>query len=386
MSIAAATLADRPDVLIVGGGVIGIAIADALAVEGHSVRLIEAESVGSGASGAAAGMLAPIAEADLDSPLLSLGLASLRRFDSLCARLREETGIDPEYEPSGLLHVAREGAELEALRERYRRTEAATEKHRWAVAPDLEWLDRDALSDTHAGLAPSRAGGFFSPHEAHLRPPLLVRALAASAGHRGVRIDSGVRANRLLTERDRVVGVESSAGPITAGATILAAGAWTPSLLDASGMRSTSTTIDPVRGQILTLEVPLPPMKTICWSSAVYFVPKRDGSWIIGATEEHVGFDRRVTAAGVSWLIDRAREVFPSLAEASFGRAWAGLRPVSSDGLPFIGRSKEREGLWVAAGHGRNGVLLAPMTAQLICDDLLGKESGEAHRLLSPSR
>jgi len=378
---------DRPDVLIVGGGVIALSIAERLSLEGVSIRVIEADAIGSGASGAAAGMLAPISEASLDSPLLALGLESLRRFAPLCARLREETGIDPEYEASGLLHVARQGREAERLFDQFNAIAAASLDDPWAIEPELEWLDASALRHAPAPMAPEWNAAFFSPHEAHLRPPLLVRALEASARNRGVRIEAGIRAHRLLVEGARVSGVESSNGRIEAGATILATGAWTPSILDASGLTPTNSrahSIEPVRGQILTLEAPLPLLSSICWSTDVYFVPKRDGSLIVGATEERVGFDRRVTAEGVAWLIARAREVFPPLAEASFDRAWAGLRPVSADGLPIVGRDEERDGLMIAAGHGRNGVLLAPITAELIADDLLGKKSPHDARSISP--
>ena len=242
-----------------------------------------------------------------------------------------------------------------------------------------------ALRYAEAELAPELVAGLFSPNESHRRPSLLVRALEASSRSRGVRIDSGVRANRLLMDGARVIGIESSAGAIHADVTVLAAGAWTPALLARDGVSPACAAIEPVRGQILALEAPLPTMQSICWSSGVYFVPKRDGSWIIGATEERVGFDRRVTAEGVHWLLDRARRVFPGLAHASFGKAWAGLRPVSGDGLPWVGRVPEREGLLIAAGHGRNGVLLAPITAQLIVDTLLGKAGPEAAQALSPA-
>jgi glycine oxidase len=227
---------DRPDVLIVGGGVIALSIAERLSLEGPSVRVIEADTIGSGASGAAAGMLAPISEAALDSPLLPLGLESLRRFSPLCARLREETGIDPEYEACGLVHVAREGREAEVLFDQFNAIRAASLDQPWVLEPELEWLDESALRSAPSPMASEWNAGFFSPHEAHLRPPLFVRALEAAARARGVQIDAGVRAHRLLIEDARVLGVESSVGRIEAAETILATGAWTPSILDASGL------------------------------------------------------------------------------------------------------------------------------------------------------
>jgi glycine oxidase len=366
-----------PDVLVVGGGVIGVSITEQLAGEGLDVWLLEAESTGSGASGAAAGMLAPIGEADGDSPLLRLGLESLPRFEALCERLRDETGIDPELEQSGLLHVAFSPAELEALERKHQGLERLAKEERGpgGSALELELVGADSPRLRAHDLARPVAGGLWSPREAHLRPPLLVRALEASARARGARVESGARVHRLRVEGGRVVGVESSLGTVPAGSVVLAAGVGTPELLRSSRLRGTrlaAEAIEPVRGQILSLEATLPRLSSIVWGAGIYLVRKRDGRWVIGATEERVGFDRRVTVGGVSWLLERAQRVFPALSEASFGAAWAGLRPVSRDRLPSIGGCREHPGLYLASGHGRNGVLLAPVTARLIADEVLG--------------
>jgi glycine oxidase len=384
------------DVLVVGGGVIGTAITESLAGEGLRVRLLEAEGVASGASGAAAGMLAPISEAHARGPMLDLGLESLARFDGLCARLKDETGIDPELERSGLFSVAAGAAEIEALRQRHRRLGASAVPASGAVrasgamrasgavraaddalAPDdLEWIDATALRAELPSLAPDVSAGLYSAREKHLRPPLFARALEASARTRSAVIETGVRVQALLCADDRVIGVETSAGRRTAGAVVLAAGPWTPGLLEGLTVRldlARPLEIEPVRGQILLLEPPLPTHRAILWGAGIYLVPKRDGSWIVGATEERVGFDRRVTAEGVGELLSRARRLVPELAEAGFGTAWAGLRPVSRDGLPWIGPLPGARGLYIAAGHGRNGVLLAPITAERIRDAVLDK-------------
>ncbi len=366
------------DVQIVGAGVIGLSIAERLAGEGLSVRVLDAEGVGSGASGAAAGMLAPLSETAPGSTLRSLGTESLARFPELCARLEDETGIDPEWVESGLLHVARAGSEAEALRARFPDGPLAGQS-------GVEWLDRRELAGSEPALSPDFELGCLSPGEAHVRPPQLVRALAASARQRGVHIEAGVRVLGLRRERDRLLGVDSSEGPRDAAVTVIAAGAATPALLRGEPALP-QVEIEPVRGQILSLEPPLPKRRTICWGPDVYLVPKQDGSWVIGATEERVGFDRRVTAEGVARLLERARRVFPALAEATFGRAWAGLRPVSADGLPWVGPAAAVEGLWIAAGHGRNGVLLAPVTARIVCDRMLGRPVGPEAGALAPSR
>ena len=384
----------HPDVLVVGGGVIGLAVAERLAGAGASVRLLEAEATGAGASGAAAGMLAPISEAQEDSPGLRLGLESLAGFEPLAERLREETGIDIELEWSGLLHAAFGPDELESLERRCQRLTSGRPEGSTSTPPDLalERLDGEALREAAPGLDASVAGGLFSPREGHVRPPLLVQALEASARARGARIDPGIRVDRLRIAGGRVLGVECGSTRLDAGAVVLCAGARTPSLLEASaaGLRGQATVpaIEPVRGQILSLGPPLPACRRIVWAGGLYLVPKRDGSWVVGATEERVGFERRVTAGGVAWLLERASRVFPALVEASFGSAWAGLRPVSRDGLPWIGAWPEHEGLYVAAGHGRNGVLLAPATASLIASAVIGppREDAEAKAVRPESR
>jgi len=379
----------RDDVIVVGGGVIGTAIAESLASEGLRVRVLEAEGVGSGASGAAAGMLAPLSEASEDGPLLRLGLESLTRFEPLCARLKDETGIDPELEASGLMRLARSDSERAALEARRILLTARADAGDRFPRPVLEWIDAQTLRSEEPGLCDGVLGALHSPLECHLRPPLLVRALEASARARGVEVETGVRAMRLRREGGRIVGVESSAGRRDAGSVVVAAGPWSAGLFEASSIIPRGggrLSVEPVRGQILTLEAPLPTTQSIVRTEDVYFVPKRDGSWIVGATEEQVGFDRRVTAGGIRWLLDRAVAVFPTLTEASFGRAWAGLRPVSRDGMPWIGPVPGWERLYLAAGHGRNGVLLSPITAERIRDDLLGKSPILPSDPISPAR
>lgn len=377
------------DVLVVGGGVIGLATAEALAHEGLRVRVLETARVGSGASGAAAGMLAPINEVlesgagDPDHPLLRLGLESLSRFAALCARLRDVTGIDAELEPSGLWRPVTSAAEEQRIGAGIERLVA-----RWGAAVGaLEWCSGSALGDALPGLSDGVRGAYLSPLECHLRPPLLVRALAAGLRARGGVIEEGIAAHRPVAAAGHVVGVETNAGLRRAHRVVLAAGPWTPGLLaapvagrDGRGAPA-APPIEPVRGQILALEAPLPALREIVFAQDVYCVPKRDGSWIVGATEERVGFDRRVTAEGVASLLARSRALFPPLEEASFVRAWAGLRPVARDGRPRVGAVEGVEGLFVAAGHGRNGVLLAPITAERLRDALLGKRPPAADLL-----
>ncbi len=350
----------RPDAIVVGGGVIGCAVAFALAREGVAVTLYETGEIAGEASGAAAGMLAPVGEFQAPGPLLRLGLASLARFPALVAELRERTGIDPEHQVSGVLRVA-------------------------AMLPELElaWLDAHALRALVPVVAPGLRGALFSPHEAHVRSPLLARAFAAAAERLGARVWTGAPVVGLLRERERVAGVETADGRHAAGSVVLCAGSFTRACAAWTDPPFAAPVV-PVRGQIVTLDAPRPPLGRIVWGEDAYLVPKLDGSLVVGATVERVGFDRRVTAEGVRALLAAATVLVPGLAGATFRGAFAGLRPDTPDHLPLIGPVPALPGLVLATGHYRNGVLLAPVSAGLVADGLLGK--GWPETALLPAR
>lgn len=375
-----------PDVLIVGGGVIGCAAAYTLAREGLSVVLLEEAELAGQASGAAAGMLAPVGEA-LGPPehrpsdaFLRLGLASLELFPALCERVRELSGIDPEFEPSGILRLVLGEQAAVGLREQRAALASA------GIA--VEWVAADDLSRIQPGLAADVCGAIWSPGEAHVRSPLLSRALAGAAASLGADVRTGVAVRGLIRGRGRdghrVSGVVTTEGELSAGAVVVCTGARAGSLSDwLDG--AWRIPVEPVRGQICALEAPHPPLASIVWGPGAYLVPKRDGSVVVGATEEHVGFDRRVTAGGMQQLTAAACALVPGLVDAGFLRGWAGLRPGSPDGLPAVGPVPGFDGLWVAAGHYRNGVLLAPLTARVLLDGITGKTSPDAVAL-SPER
>jgi glycine oxidase len=357
-------------VLIVGGGVVGCASAWFLAREGVSVTLVEREDVAAQASGAAAGMLLPYGEAEREGPFLDWCERSLALFPELCAELRERSGVDPEFEASGALHVAASAGEAARLRARQQRF----------AGRDLEWLDAEGLRDLDAQLAPALAGGLFSPREAHVRPPLLAQAYAAAALEIGARIERGVSSVGLRRAGGRVTGVDTSAGVREAGTVLLCAGVWTPAAAPIA------LPIEPVRGQILSLDNCQPPLRHIVVGGGTYLVPKRDGRVVVGATEERVGFDRRVTAGGLASLLEAAPRLVPALADCAFRDAWAGLRPCTPDHLPAIGRVPDAPGLMVAAGHHRNGVLLSPVTGRLVADLVLGKPPEAGAEAFDPAR
>ncbi len=369
-----------PDVVIVGGGVIGCAVAYRLAREGVAVTLLERGEIAGEASGAAAGMLTPVAEATGPGPLLRFGLRSRAAFPALVAELIERSGIDPELEPSGSLRVAADAGEEAQLRERAVRF----------AGQGLRWLTSDELRLAEPAAAPHLRGALLDPADAHVRPPLMARALAGAAAQQGARVETGTPVTGLRREGGaggegaRVVGVETPGGVVHAGPVVLCAGSWCREVAAWLGAAAFAP-VAPVRGQLVLLSAPpRARLRPIVWGRGAYVVPKRDGSVAVGATEERVGFDRRVTAAAVASLLHEAAGLVPALADAAFLGAFAGLRPETPDHLPLIGPVPGAPGLALAAGHFRSGVLLAPATAELVADALLGK--GWAEPAFLPER
>lgn len=362
-----------PDAVVVGGGVIGAAVAWSLARAGLAVTLLERGELAGQASSAAAGMLAPISESHGEGPLLRAGLASLALFPALVGELRDASGIDPEWVASGCLRVPADDAEAEAFARRARSD----------AALGLAWLEPGEVARLAPGLAPgSRArGALFCAREAHVRSPQLTRAFAAAAAAHGARIETGVEARGLLRSGERVTGVATSAGERPAGLVVLCPGSFAASFAAWIGPEA-RIPVEPVRGQIVALEACAP--RCIVWGPGAYLVPKLDGSLVVGATVERVGFDARPTAGGVESLLAAARALLPESAGARFLGASAGLRPDTPDHLPLVGPWPSAPGLVIATGHYRNGVLLAPLTGQLVADGVLGK--GWAEPAFAPGR
>lgn len=362
-----------PRVIVAGGGVIGCAIAYYLSRGGAEVILLEREEVAAGASGAAAGMLAPLAEAPEDDPFHALCLRSFERFPALVEMLRAETGIDPQFVRSGILRIPSDRHEARAM-------EAAAA--RWQRF-DVQWLSaREALRREPA-LHPRLPGALYSPHEGHVFSPSLTRAYAQAACRHGASLFTGRPVTGLVRQSERVTGVLTPEGAIHGDWVVLAAGPWTGFLAEHAGL---TVPLVPVRGQILALAAPAGGLRHIVWGAGAYLVPKLEGSIVVGATEELVGFDRRTTAAGLAGLLAAAPQLVPALAEATFLRAWAGLRPATPDRWPVIGPCPGVEGLIVAAGHYRNGVLLSPITGEAVAQIVLAGKVAEWLAPFSPAR
>jgi glycine oxidase len=361
----------HPDALIVGGGLIGCSVARALAAEGLSVTVVEREAPGAGASNDAAGMLAPQAELDEGGPFLDLCVESARMFPALADELFTEVGVDIRYRRDGSFAIAFHEAEVERLRH------IATVQTGLGLRAEL--LDPATARRLEPALSESVAAVLSIPDDHQVDNRRLTQAISASCRVRGVTFVEKTTASRLLfDETERVVGVEASGSRYEAGVTIVAAGCWSGQIV------GFPVPVEPVKGQMLALDLVAPPFARVLRSERCYLVSRIDGRILIGSTMERVGFDQSVSVQTVSSLLSAAWELVPSLVSAAAGEAWAGLRPATPDGLPAIGELAP--GLIAATGHFRNGILLSPITASLVRDVVMGKEPHRALPILDPRR
>ncbi len=346
-----------PDVIVVGGGVIGSSIAYQLAKRSARVTVIDRGEVPGPATPASAGLLLPLAEGAGQGPLVDLGRESLRLFEPLAAELRERTGMDVGYRQSGLLRVALNDAEVERLRLR----------RSWEDRAGLSvaWIDRDRVQEVEPMIGDACRGALFSSDAHQVDAPALAQACRAAAVALGATLQLGTTVDSLLIEGDRVAGVRSGLDTTRAPEVVLANGAWAAAWSDSLRTR---LPVRPVRGQIVGLGSDGPSLRHIIVCERGYLVRKPDGTCYAGATEEEAGFDPRPTLDGVAGLLDLARRLAPSLSNAVFTRALAGLRPATPDRLPLLGRLPGWTGISIAAGHFRSGVLLAPITGVIITD------------------
>lgn len=367
-----------PDVVVVGAGAIGLACAWRIAKRGLRVRVLERDEPGAGASGVAAGMLAPVGEASWgEEAALTAALASHERWAAFAEELEAVAGSSARLLAPGALHVALDRDEAAELRRRFELMES--------LGLDAEWLSGRRCRALEPGLAPGAFGGIEAPHEAAVDPRAVVAALGSACEREGVELQTGVEVSGLVLDAGRAAGVETSAGEVhPADAVVLAAGAWSSYEWIPEEARPP---VRPVKGQILTLRGPAgrPVASRIVVTERVYLVPRSDGRLIVGATVEELGFDTRVTAGGVHELLREAYRALPDVAELELERAVAGLRPGTPDNAPVVGPSAI-EGLILATGHYRNGILLAPLTAEAVVAALAGEELPGELAVADPGR
>lgn len=342
----------RPDVIVVGAGIIGCAIARELALRGVTVRVFEARTIGAGATYASAGVLAPHIEAGEGGPLFDMTVRSLAMYDRFVSAVAEGSGIDIEYRRCGTLEVATDDETASRLRE-----------HAASSGGVLQWLDVDAARHEEPGLATVR-GALYAATHGYVDAPVLTEALAWAAMRHGAQLETGHHVDAIASVGERLSIRTADGTSWSTGTLVIAAGSWSTGSAFAS-IRATEP-VRPIRGQLLRLRSSHNPLSRIIWGPNCYIVPRANGLVLVGATVEDVGFDERTTAAGVRDLLEAACDLVPELWRASFVEARAGLRPATASGVPMIERSADNPNVIYATGHYRNGVLLAPLTAQLV--------------------
>ncbi len=349
------------DCLIVGAGVVGLSLAYELSGHGLRVRVVDRQEPGREASWAGAGILPPANRDTATHPLEQLRGMSHRLHAEWARRLGEETGIDTGYRQCGGIYLARTAGESAALH---------------GLAGDLreqgiqfERLSAESLAQLEPAIVSSVRTAYLVPDEAQIRNPRHLQALVAGCRQRGVSISGGVEVFECTVRNGRIESLRTAHGDEGAGRICFTAGAWTYGLLANLGVK---TGILPVRGQIVLFHCPVPPFHRILNEGSRYLVARDDGRVLVGSTEEEVGFNKNTTEEAIQELTQLAVELVPALREAKVERTWAGLRPGSFDGFPYMGAIPGLENAFVAAGHFRSGLHLSPGTAVVMSQLIRG--------------
>lgn len=350
------------DVIVIGGGVIGLSVAYELAGQGIAVRVVDQGPLGREASWAGAGMLPPGNPAFSLSPEQRLRALSHSLWKPLSEELQSTTGIDNGYRLSGSIEVRLSGSPDQLTTEQTGWRDEGVEVAETTIAE---------LRQRESAITPQVVAGYRLPELGQVRNPRHLKALMAGCAARGVQFSPGTPVIGFDRHAEKIVGIKTPAGTLQAGTFCLCTGAWSAGLAE---MLKLSLPIKPVRGQIVLLNAEPLPFRHILQVGSRYLVPRPDGRVLIGATEEDAGFEKRNTAGAVSGLIRFATELVPALANASLETCWSGLRPGSPEGLPFLGRVPETENLYIAAGHFRSGLQMSPGTAVILRDLILGHE------------
>jgi thiazole synthase len=346
------------DILVIGGGVIGLAIAVELKRRGASVTVISRDFQ-QAAGHAAAGMLAPMAEKLTDKPLLDLCLQSRWLYPEWTAKLTQLTGIETGYYPCGILAPVYELPQVQT-----------TDSDR------AKFLDRDTINFYQSGLSEAVVGGWWYPEDGQVDNRCLMQSLLQAAQTLGVEIKEGVSVTAIQQRQGKIDRVFTSIGELQATSYVLATGSWSSQLLPIP--------VHPIKGQMLSLRMPQEihqplPLQKVLYGENIYLVPRQDARLIIGATMEEVNWTPHNTPQGIQTLLTKAIQLYPAVADWQIEDFWWGFRPSTPDRLPILGLSA-CDNLFLATGHHRNGILLAPITAKILSDLILEQKS---HPLLT---
>lgn len=355
-----------PDVVVIGGGMIGCSVAETLARRGAAVTVLERGRIGEGAPRAAAGMVWPSLRTATRDAWFDLCLAASTAYAGVAVRLRAETGTDVEFSVGGALRVADGPAERDELRA----------KSEWmrAAGVDAAWLEIGEARRLEPGLAPDLAGALWLPSAGQVRGDLMAAALGRAAALRGADVRENTAVLGFERRGDEVTGVRTPEGTLAAGYVVLAAGAWSGPL---SSALPRPVLVRPVKGQSLLAAAPAGFVRHVVYGTAASLVPRRGGQVYIGATLEDAGFDTRPTLGEIAGRIRGADRLVPGAASLALLETRAGLRPASPAFVPIVGPVPESRGLIAATAHYRNGILLGPLTGEAVAEIILRGGSDE---------
>jgi len=366
------------EILIIGAGIIGLSLARELHKNGaKKITILEKGGVGKEASFAAAGMLAPQAEADEADEFFRFCCDSRDLYPDLAQKLLEETGIDIELDQSGTLYAAFTEEDVAEIRERYK----------WQKDTGLE-VKHLTAQDTHKlepFISPDSLESLFFPKDWQVENRRLLLALEKYAELNGIEIKENCEVTNLINQENSVKGVQVSGDEVFADKVILASGAWTSFIKTDEGSLPMAE-VKPIRGEMIKFQTAKRLFHRVIYSPRGYIVPRKLGRILAGATTEDVGFKEVSSDEGKEAIKETAFEIVPSLAGLKVEESWSGFRPFAADGLPIIGEVPKIDNLFVATAHYRNGILLAPMTAKTLADKIVNNTDSTYLDLCSANR
>lgn len=348
----------KQDVIVIGAGIIGLATAERLLVQGAKVTILERNKAGQESSWAGGGILSPLCPWDYSDDVTRLTSYSAQQFPAWISALHKASGIDPEYEISGMLILPPYNAKT---------------AKQWCSKREIKIEQRRILGTPSSGnnveihTRKTFDCALFLPNIAQVRNPRLLRALLHRVAQLGGKIIEDCAVNSLKTAHKQIKSISSSCGEFIADYTIVSAGAWSKEIL---GVHALKLAIKPMRGQMLLFKFDAPPVHTILVQNDLYMIPRRDGHLLIGSTLEDVGFDKQTTTSARDHLLMRAQTILPSLYKMSLKQHWAGLRPASPDNIPTIARHPAIRNLFINSGHFRYGVTMAPASAEILVNEI----------------
>lgn len=361
-------------VLIIGGGVIGLSIARELKKKGvKEITILERGEVGKEASYAAGGMLAVHAETNKMNDFFHFCSESLNLYADFAEELLDETNVDIELDREGTLYLAFTEEDKIEIRERFEWQKKAGLEAKFLSAIEIHKLEPFVSPDVLEGL--------FFPKDWQVENRKLLYALERFAQLNGIEIVQQAEVLKIISEDNRVIGVETDSQKFFADKVILATGAWT-SLIKTEGF--VLPKVKPIRGQMISFHTAKRLFSKVIYSPRGYLVPRQDGRILVGATSEDVGFDKKVTDWASEILRETALEIAPSLVNLEINESWTGLRPFASDELPILGEIAEN--LFVATAHYRNGILLTPITAKIMAEKIVNNNDSRYFESFSPKR